>query len=132
MKITIVQADRTSDKEIKALADLDVRIFPHKADLFNEQDWQYFRKLFEFFWILADGVIAGSIHLGLNLEWEEDLPSISYGCLYVASSGILPEFRNKGIGTFAKKWQIDYGKSHNFKRIVASTRKSNSEMIKIN
>ena len=86
MKITIVQADRTSDKEIKALADLDVRIFPHKADLFNEQDWQYFRKLFEFFWILADGVIAGSIHLGLNLEWEEDLPSISYGCLYFTSS----------------------------------------------
>jgi len=135
MNIEIVQADRADDEEIKALAVLDEMIFPHKADLFSEKDWQYFRKIFEFFWIFADGVVAGSIHLGLNLEWEGDLPSESPGCLYFAGLGILPEFRRKRITkeifNFLNGWQINYARANGFKRIVATIRKSNINMVRI-
>jgi RimJ/RimL family protein N-acetyltransferase len=135
MYISIVRADRTNDKVIKALADIDARIFPHKADLFSKKDWQYFRKIFEFFWITANGVIVGSVHLGPNLEWEEDLPTERRGCLYFAGLGILPEFRckkvTKEIFTFLSGWQVDYARAHGFERIVATIRKSNTNMIRI-
>jgi RimJ/RimL family protein N-acetyltransferase len=131
MKIQIIQVYETDDMAIEVLSRLDEEIFPHKADLFNEEDWQYFRHIFKFFLILCDGVVAGSVHLGLNLEWEGDLPSSNSGCLYIAGLGVLPEFRRQGIGTFAVQWMIAWAESNRYERVVADCRKNNATMIRI-
>lgn len=133
MNIRVMPIVGMNDQEIKALTALDRRIFPYESDVFDEELLGHLRGIgFLFFLIMADDVIAGSIHLGPNFVWEEEFPSPSPGDLYIASTGILPEFRKKGIATFTKQWQIDYARSHGFKRIIADCRKSRFEMIRIN
>jgi GNAT superfamily N-acetyltransferase len=109
---------------------LDSKIFL-PADCFDDPEmW----KEYITFWIVADEQVVGSIALGQNLEfggdWGTDKPSP--GCVYLASTGILPEFQRKGIGNFVKQWEIDWARSHGFTRISTHCRKSNAGSLRLN
>jgi ribosomal protein S18 acetylase RimI-like enzyme len=54
------------------------------------------------------------------------------GSLYIASTGILPNFRGKGFGQLSKAWQIAYARVNGFSRIVTNTRRRNAAMIALN
>ena len=54
------------------------------------------------------------------------------GSLYIASTGIHPDFQGMGFGQLLKNWQVIYARYRGFERIVTNTRKSNSAMIALN
>jgi ribosomal protein S18 acetylase RimI-like enzyme len=54
------------------------------------------------------------------------------GTLYIASTGIIPEFQSVGLGRLMKAWQVSYARYHSFRRIVTNCRKSNVAMIGLN
>jgi RimJ/RimL family protein N-acetyltransferase len=112
--------------EIKALCDFDRRAFHrHPQDLFDPEDWE----LFESYWVIADGHVVGCTVLLHDVDYtEEPRP----GCLYIVSTGVLPEFQQKGFGTQQKAWQIQYAKNHNFTTIVTNMRASNQEIVRVN
>jgi len=88
----------------------------------------------------VDGCRHGKIGccaFGLHIDFKEDIHPDKEnphrrGSLYIASTGILPQFRRKGFGTLLKSWQLSYARHHGFSRIVANTRKSNKAMIRLN
>lgn len=122
MKLEMKQADVSV--EASALAQLDKQIFS-AADCFGPEAWNGS----EAFWILADGRIVGSVAMELNAGVRSPH---SPGCLYVTSTGILPEFQGRGIGTFAKQWQIEYARRKGFVRIETNCRASNSRILSLN
>jgi ribosomal protein S18 acetylase RimI-like enzyme len=70
----------------------------------------------------------------VNVEIEEDIGTDGRNphcpsCLYIASTGILPKYRNQGFGSVMKSWQVSYARYHRFSRIVTNTRQSNQAMI---
>ena len=113
-------------QEIKALSDFDRRAFHrHPQDLFDPEDWD----LFESYWVVADGQVVGCTVLMRDVDYNEEPRP---GCLYIVSTGVLPEFQRKGFGTLQKAWQIQYAKNHGFTTIVTNMRESNQEMIRVN
>ena len=113
MKIEIKKAN--SIKDAKRLSELDRRMFEY--DAFAEHEWLGCKC----FWIIADGERVGSI----AMKHEKDF-------LYIVSTGILPEFQGRGIGDFAKRWEIEYAKNHGFKRIESHVRLSNEKSLRLN
>ncbi len=132
MEIEIRPADTQSESEVEALMALDKRIFL-AADCFDEPSyWQDY----QVFWIFLDGrpEPIGSIALGhdteIGVDWKTDKPSP--GCLYIASTGLLPEFQSQGIGSVVKQWEIDYAKAHRFERVFTHCRASNAKSLGLN
>ncbi len=128
MNIEIRPADTSA--EAAALAALDAKIFL-PSDCFEDIEiWQEY----EAFWIILDGEIIGSIALGRDLEfsgsWEFDAQCPR--CVYLASTGILPEHQRKGIGIWVKQWEIDWARSNGFTRISTHCRKSNFGSLRLN
>lgn len=113
-------------QEIKALCDFDRWVFHrHPQDLFDPEDWN----LFKSYWVVADGQVVGCTVLMHDVDYnEKPRPS----CLYIVSTGVLPEFQRKGFGTQQKAWQIQYAKNHGFTTIVTNMRESNQEIIRVN
>jgi ribosomal protein S18 acetylase RimI-like enzyme len=110
----------------------DHKVF-HRADWFNRADWQ----TYESWWMIIDGKKVGYCSFELHVDFQGDIrkdgknPTL-LGSLYIASTGILPRFRNQGLGTLLKCWQLTYARRHSFTRIVTNTRKSNKSMIAVN
>ncbi|HUC31139.1 MAG TPA: GNAT family N-acetyltransferase [Candidatus Paceibacterota bacterium] len=120
MDLTIKRTHR-----ISALAQLEKKIFPAADCLVYPEDWEGD----EAFWILADGKIVGMMTFYFDWSaWRTKSPR----CLYIESTGVLPEFRRKGIGSFAKEWQIQYARSNGFTRIETSCRESNAAIVALN
>ena len=128
MEITI---RRVRPDEMGLLCELDVKIFGDE-DAFDTHDlWEGL----EAFFIVVDGLIVGSIALRHNTDVAEsyesdyvDLP----GSLYIVSTGILPEWQGRGIGSKIKAWQIEYAQTSGSVRIVTNARTSNLRSIKLN
>jgi GNAT superfamily N-acetyltransferase len=53
-------------------------------------------------------------------------------CLYIASTGILPECQGQGFGSKQKQWQIDFARHRHCKTIVTNMRQSNVRVIRLN
>jgi ribosomal protein S18 acetylase RimI-like enzyme len=127
VEIEIRPADGVADAD--ALCALDAKIFL-PSDCFEPAYWADY----EVFWIVVDGQIVGSIALGLNMvfsgDWKVDKKNP--GCLYIASTGILPEFQHKGVGNFVKQWEIDWARSHGYAEISTHCRKSNVGSLRLN
>src|SRR3989338_4087397 len=110
---------------------MDIRIFGDE-DAFNTPDlWEGL----EAFFIVVNGLIVGSTALRHDTDTAEnyeadyvDLP----GSLYIVSTGILPEWQGKGVGSKAKAWQISYARAYGFAKIVTNARASNMKSVRLN
>jgi ribosomal protein S18 acetylase RimI-like enzyme len=114
-----------------ALWRLDVAIFGR--DAFPLEDWLSL----ESYWIVVDGQVAGSAAFIRDVEFQEDLPGEQEnteqpGTIYIQSTGLLPEFRGRGLGKQIKGWQIEFAKRNGFRRILTNCRESNAAMLSIN
>lgn len=113
-------------KELDDLLDCDRRIFgAFPDDLFEPEEWNNL----ESYWMFADGVKVGCCAFEQNCDYDEQPRP---GCLYIASTGILPEFQGKGLGRKQKEWQVKYARDHGFSVIVTNMRKSNLKMKRLN
>jgi ribosomal protein S18 acetylase RimI-like enzyme len=113
-------------EEIDALLEFDRKVFSaFPTDLFSPEEWAEY----ESYWAIADGETVGCTALIHNVDYDEKPRPKS---LYVASTGVLPEFQGLGLGTKQKQWQIDYAKQHGFTLIVTNMRESNIKSIKLN
>jgi ribosomal protein S18 acetylase RimI-like enzyme len=116
--------------ELRSLAAFDRKVFG-KADWFPPDVW----KAYESFWMRLNGKRIGCCALQEHVDFQDDIHGNDVpgrGSLYIASTGILPEFRGMGFGQLLKNWEVSYARHHGFKRMVTNTRKSNSAMIALN
>jgi ribosomal protein S18 acetylase RimI-like enzyme len=118
-------------RELRSLVNFDRKVFP-RGDVFPALHW---REL-EPWWMLVDGVRVGCSAFAPGVDFREDLPGeanlASPGCLYIASTAILPSWQGMGFGTMLKAWQVSYARCHGYDRIVTNTRKRNAAMIRLN
>jgi ribosomal protein S18 acetylase RimI-like enzyme len=112
--------------EIKALCDFDRKAF-HKypGDIYTPEDWLEC----ESYWMVVDGKIVGCTAFERDVDYDgRSRP----GCLYISSTGVLPEYQGKGFGAEQKNWQIEYAMKNGFTRIVTNMRQSNEPIIQLN
>jgi hypothetical protein len=84
-------------RDLRTLMAFDRKVFP-KADLFDADYWRQC----DSWWMLVDGVRAGCTAFEHDTDGEKHRP----GCAYLASTGILPKYRGRGLGRLMKSWQI--------------------------
>ncbi len=110
------------------LTNFDAKILQN-SDAFDDEDWLDL----ECFFLLVDGNIVGTTAVRHNSGvWEAGEYPFVPKCLYIVSTGILPEYRGKGWGLFLKAWQIAYAREYSFKKIVTNCRISNTRIIHLN
>jgi ribosomal protein S18 acetylase RimI-like enzyme len=110
---------------------LDVEIFGN--DAFAPGDWLSL----ESYWVVVDGQVAGCAAFVHDVEFQEDLRgdgenAAQAGTLYIQSTGLLRDYRGRGLGNRVKEWQIEYARQNGFRRMVTNCRESNAAMIAIN
>jgi ribosomal protein S18 acetylase RimI-like enzyme len=128
-KIEVVPANMATD--IPALAALDKQCY-YDSDLFDEEDWQFYKDVFQFFRIKVDSELVCSLVLGHNMgAWTngEEIPPTSEGSLYLAGLAIPKDFRGQGIGFAAMLWVVDYARQNGFRKVVSICRKSNEGIV---
>jgi GNAT superfamily N-acetyltransferase len=112
--------------ELPDLLDFDRRTFgAFPDDLFEPEDWSGC----ESFWMFVDGIKVGCSALQRNVDYDQESRS---GYIYIASTGVLPEFQSKGFGRKQKEWQIEYARQLGFAVIVTNMRQSNTRIIRLN
>lgn len=119
-------------KELRSLMAFDRKVFT-ASDLFPAAYW----KACESWWMLIDGAKAGCCAFQRDLDFQEDLHEDGWnphapGSLYIATTGLLPEYQGKGFGPLMKAWQIAFARRNGFRRIVTNTRRRNKRMIELN
>jgi len=102
-------------KELRSLMAFDRRVFP-ASDRFDAEYWS----ICDAWWMLVDRAKA------VCCAFEKD------SNLYIATTGILPKYRGKGLGALMKAWQVAYAKSHGSDRLITHMRKSNEAIIALN
>jgi ribosomal protein S18 acetylase RimI-like enzyme len=112
--------------EIPALCEFDRRIFhDYPSDLFSPETWEDL----ETYWMIADGEIVGCTAFLHDIDYNGRRKP---GTLYIMTTGVLPEYRNRGYGRAQKEWQLQYALAHGFTAIVTNSRQSNTRMIELN
>ena len=119
-------------RELRSLVAFDRRVFS-VSDSFAPVDWESY----ESYWMLVGGKKVGCCAFVAHVDFQEDIRQDGLnprrtGCLYIVTTGILPEFQRLGFGQLLKSWQISYARFHGFHRIVTNTRKRNAAMIALN
>ena len=102
--------------ELGSLLAFDRKVFP-RPDCFDRAYW----KTVESWWLLIGAQKAGCC----AFEKQDD-------ALYIATTGILPNFQNRGLGALLKSWEIAYARYHGFNRVITNCRKTNTRMIALN
>jgi ribosomal protein S18 acetylase RimI-like enzyme len=121
-------------KEVRSLVIFDHKAFDeYPGDWFDQGAWQ----IYESWWMIVGGRKIGCCAFARHTDFKEDLKPHKdnphrRGSLYIATTGILPQFQGMGFGNLLKSWQLSYARHHGFSRIVTNTRKSNKAMIKLN
>lgn len=116
--------------EALTLRRFDMKMF-EESDWFTLEEW----KLFTCYWIVVNRQKVGSIALAINRDfWEidEEKPKYREGSMFIASTGLAPEFRGKGIGDIAKVFELGVAKDHGCTRIITNCRESNEASIGLN
>jgi ribosomal protein S18 acetylase RimI-like enzyme len=103
-------------RELRSLVRFDRKIFSN-ADRFHAADW----KAYDSYWLFVDSKKVGCCAFEARDR-----------SLYIATTGILPQFQRMGFGDLMKAWQVAYARQHGFARIVTNTRKRNAAMIALN
>ena len=116
----------TLPNELDDLLEFDRRVFGrYPDDLFEAEDWNNY----ESYWMFADGIKVGCTAFEHDVDYDGELRP---GCLFIASTGILPEFEGKRLGRKQKEWQIKYASEHGFFVIVTNMRQSNARILHLN
>jgi ribosomal protein S18 acetylase RimI-like enzyme len=114
------------DEERDSVQRIDKLIFADfPGDLLDPEEWDNF----ESHWMLENGVIVGCSSVIPNMDYD-DTPR--QGCLYIMSTGVLPEARGRGLARKQKEWQIEYARANGFEVIVTNMRRSNAAIIHLN
>jgi ribosomal protein S18 acetylase RimI-like enzyme len=117
--------------DLRSLAAFDRRAFT--SDHFPPEVW----KGYQSYWLFVNSRKIGCCAFEEHVDFQDDLrggdanPPLA-GSLYIATTGILPEFRRMGFGQVLKSWQIAYARYHRFSRIVTNVRKRNTAMLALN
>jgi ribosomal protein S18 acetylase RimI-like enzyme len=112
--------------EIEALCEFDRKAFASfPADLFDPEEWAEY----ESYWMTVDGNTVGCSAFVHDVDYDEQ-PRPK--CLYIMSTGVLPEFQGRGLGAQQKQWQIEYARERGFEIIVTNMRESNTRIIRLN
>jgi len=103
------------------------------SDLFPAAYW----KVCETFWMTIDGVKAGCCAFQRDIDFQEDLREDGWNpskkkTLYIATTGLLPDYQGQGLGALLKAWEIAWARRNGFTRIVTNTRGRNKRMIDLN
>jgi GNAT superfamily N-acetyltransferase len=112
--------------EIEALWKFDhiaFEAFP--TDLFDAEDWAQY----ESYWMIVDGRTLGCSAFLHDVDYDEQ-PRPK--CLWIVSTGVLPEVQGQGLGSMQKKWQIEYARQRGFEWIVTNMRQTNTRIIRLN
>ena len=114
-----------------ALREMDLEIFG--KDAFELAHWL----TLESYWILADGQVAGCAAFIPHVDFAEDLRDDDENepqreTLYIQSTGLLANYRGKGVGSRVKAWQIEHARRNGFRRMVTNCRAGNAAMIAVN
>lgn len=119
-----------SKRDIERLCQVDVASFPASDAFAYPFDWVYTRN----YLLYNDDSLIGSTALNLNEYWDQELSKYvsEKGCLYIASTAVLPQHQGRGWGNFFKRWQLKYAKRHRCHVIRTSTRESNMAMRRLN
>jgi len=114
-------------RELRSLVLFDRKVF--STDAFHRDDWLQY----ETWWLVLDGVKAGCCAFARDTGFGPlfDLEPAP-GCLYIATTGILPRFQGRGLGALMKVWQLAYARQHGYRRVVTNSRRSNAAMIGLN
>ena len=113
-------------EEVASLCEFDRKVFgDFPDDLFPAEYWAEL----ESYWVLSDGIKVGCVALQPNVDYDEQPRQ---GTLFIASTGLLAEFRGHGYGNHMKDWQIQYAREHQFKCIVTNAREGNVQSIRLN
>ena len=112
--------------DLEALQRLDQQIFSeYPVDLFTAEDWLDF----DSYWMLENGLIVGCASFLADVDYDF---SSRPGYIHIVTTGILPEFRGRGLGRKQKEWQIENARSRGFQVMVTNMRQSNRRMIRLN
>ncbi len=112
--------------ELDTLHQLDQKIFAeYPGDLFFAEDWLEF----DSYWMFEDGRVVGCAAFHPHVDFDL---TPRPGCVHIVSTGILPEYRGRGLGRKQKDWQIEYARARGFGVIVTNMRKSNVRIIRLN
>jgi ribosomal protein S18 acetylase RimI-like enzyme len=112
--------------EIGDLCEFDRKAFAaFPGDVFDPEDWAEY----ESHWMIVDGNVVGCSAFVHDVDYDERPRPRS---LYIISTGVLPEFQGRGLGTRQKQWQIEYARRHGFEVIVTNMRESNGRIIRLN
>ena len=106
-------------REIRSLLAFDRAVFG-VADRFPREYWSQL----ESYWMLIGGRKAGCC------AFEPNSPR--KGSLYIATTGIHPSFRGRGLGRLMKAWELGYARRHKFDRVVTHVRAKNRVMVGLN
>jgi Acetyltransferase (GNAT) family len=79
--------------------------------------------------MIVDGRTVGCSAFLHDVDYDEQ-PRPK--CLWIVSTGILPEIQGQGLGSMQKEWQIEYARQRGFELIVTNMRKSNTRIIRLN
>lgn len=125
MKVEFRRADTTA--ELRTLLTFDRKVFG--ADAFARELWSEM----DAWWMLVDGVKAGCSAFEPHTNFDRyGEPMRERGTLYIATTGILPRLQGRGLGRLMKAWQLAWGKSHGYRRIVTNHRAGNLGIITMN
>ena len=112
--------------DIRALCDFDRKVFgAYPEDIFSPEDWAEL----ESYWMVVNGDAIGCLALNRDVNYDEEPRP---GCLYIETTGVLPEYQGQGFGTRMKEWQIEYAMQNGFRVIVTNARQSNDSSIRLN
>jgi GNAT superfamily N-acetyltransferase len=113
-------------REVDRLCEFDRRIFHQfPSDLFSAEEWE----TYESYWMLVDGTAVGCSAFLRDVDFDETPKPDS---LFIVTTGVLPEFRRRGLGRAQKKWQLQFGRDEGFHCMVTCSRRSNSAIISLN
>jgi|SRR6185312_2681466 len=117
-------------KDYQLLVNIDRECFPPGDVCTDVDDW----KTGECYLVWVDGMLVGATALVVNkyFDWTTYEYEPAPGCMYIASTAILPTQQGLGYGRQVKEWQIKLARKRGCFMMKISTREANIAMRSLN
>jgi ribosomal protein S18 acetylase RimI-like enzyme len=116
-------------RDIESLLAFDRKVFP-AADRFDRAYW----KVCESHWLIIGKTKVGCCAFEKHVDFHDPAGNAPRrkGSLYIATTGILPRYQNRGFGALLKARELAYARYYGFNRVITTCRKRNARMIALN